>query len=79
MSTFTNMRKNLIIAAIALTSTIYSQKNTWQQKADYSITASLDDQKGLVKGEETIEYSNQSNDSLSEIYLHLYWNAFKKR
>ena len=48
------MRKNLIIAAIALTSTIYSQKNTWQQKADYSITASLDDQKGLVKGEETI-------------------------
>ena len=72
------MRKNLIIAAIALTSTIYSQKNTWQQKADYSITASLDDQKGLVKGEETIEYSNQSNDSLSEIYLHLYWNAFKK-
>ncbi len=72
------MRKNLIIAAIALTSTIYSQKNTWQQKADYSITASLDDQKGLVNGEETIEYSNQSNDSLSEIYLHLYWNAFKK-
>ena len=72
------MRKNLIIASIALTSTIYSQKNTWQQKADYSITASLDDQKGLVNGEETIEYSNQSNDSLSEIYLHLYWNAFKK-
>ena len=72
------MRKKLCLAALALTGTFYSQKNTWQQKADYSIIVSLDDQKGLVKGEETIEYSNQSNDSLSEIYLHLYWNAFKK-
>ena len=72
------MRKELIIAAIALTSTIYSQKNTWQQEVNYAITANLDDQKGVVLGEETIEYTNNSKDSLSEIYLHLYWNAFKK-
>ena len=72
------MRKELIIAAIALTSTFYSQKNTWQQEVNYAITANLDDQKGVVAGEETIEYTNNSKDSLSEIYLHLYWNAFKK-
>ena len=72
------MRNKLCLAALALTSTFYSQKNTWQQKVDYSIIASLDDQKALVAGEETIEYTNNSKDSLSEIYLHLYWNAFKK-
>jgi hypothetical protein len=72
------MRKELVIAAIALTSTFYSQKNTWQQEVNYAITANLDDQKGVVLGEENIEYTNNSKDSLSEIYLHLYWNAFKK-
>ena len=72
------MKIKIIIVFFVLINNIYSQSNTWQQHVDYTILASLDDQNGIVNGEETIAYSNNSKDSLSEIYLHLYWNAFKK-
>ncbi len=72
------MRIQLFFFFFVLTSSVFSQNNYWQQKADYTISASLDDNLGLVNGVETIDYSNNSNDSLSEIYFHLYWNAMRK-
>jgi hypothetical protein len=43
----------------------------WQQRADYDITATLDDDKQRLTGAETITYYNNSPDPLTYIWLQL--------
>ncbi|HYN80545.1 MAG TPA: M1 family metallopeptidase [Gemmatimonadaceae bacterium] len=43
----------------------------WQQRADYSIRASLDTVTHTVRGEETIRYSNNSPDTLRYVWIQL--------
>ncbi len=49
----------------------------WQQHVDYSIYATLTPSERLIHGFQRIIYTNNSPDTLSEIYLHLYPNGFK--
>ncbi len=50
----------------------------WQQKADYKIKISLDDDKQFVKGSETITYYNYSPRDLTYIWVQLDQNLFDK-
>lgn len=50
----------------------------WQQDVQYKIKATLDDKTDLVTGEEELTYFNNSSDTLSFVYFHLYQNAFVK-
>ncbi len=43
----------------------------WQQRADYTIRASLDTATLSVKGEETIRYTNNSPDTLRYVWMQL--------
>jgi hypothetical protein len=43
----------------------------WQQRADYDITATLDDEKQKLTGAETITYYNNSPDPLTYLWLQL--------
>lgn len=43
----------------------------YQQKADYDMDITLDDDKQIVRGEETITYHNNSPDPLSYLWLQL--------
>lgn len=43
----------------------------WQQKADYKITAVLDEKNRVLHGSETITYTNNSPDVLSYLWLQL--------
>src|SRR5687767_1916791 len=43
----------------------------WQQRADYDITATLDDEKQRLTGSETITYYNNSPDPLTYLWLQL--------
>lgn len=43
----------------------------WQQRADYDITATLDDEKQKLTGAETVTYYNNSPDPLTYIWLQL--------
>ncbi|MFO0414067.1 MAG: M1 family metallopeptidase [Bacteroidota bacterium] len=43
----------------------------WQQRADYDISAELDEAKLLLKGSETITYYNNSPDQLTYLWLQL--------
>ena len=47
----------------------------WQQRADYTIRASLDTATHTITGEETIRYSNNSPDTLRFLWLQLDMNA----
>jgi hypothetical protein len=50
----------------------------WQNTADYNIAAILDPSTLLLKGAETITYTNKSPDTLFDIVFKLYPNIFKK-
>ena len=65
-STFFTFKSNQILA----------QTPYWQQKVDYKIHVSLDDSMHTLKGFEEIIYSNNSPQQLTEIYIHLYANAY---
>ncbi|MBU6341754.1 MAG: M1 family metallopeptidase [Bacteroidetes bacterium] len=52
--------------------------NYWQNKASYTIEASLDTKKRLLKGVETIVYANNSPDSLKILRLKLAHDMYKK-
>ncbi|CAA9294293.1 MAG: hypothetical protein AVDCRST_MAG11-352, partial [uncultured Gemmatimonadaceae bacterium] len=49
----------------------------WQQRADYTIAATLDERPGVVHATGRLLYVNNSPDTLRELYLHQYLNAFR--
>lgn len=52
-------------------------ENYWQNRADYEIEVRLDPKIQLIKGEETISYSNNSPDSLKGIVLRFYQDIYQ--
>ena len=48
----------------------------WQQKVDYDIDVTLDDQHQRISGRETITYRNNSRDTLNYLWLQLDANRF---
>jgi hypothetical protein len=52
--------------------------NYWQNASDYTIKVALDPATRLVKGEETVIYSNNSPDTLKQLVIRLYPDIFKK-
>ncbi len=82
------MKKKFVLTFYCLTSILLSfaqtkpksiQQANWQQKVDYQIEVSLDTQYQILKGFETIVYLNNSPNSLSEIFMHLWPNGYKNR
>ena len=47
----------------------------WQQRADYTIRASLDTATHTIRGEETIRYTNNSPDTLRFLWMQLDMNT----
>jgi len=53
-------------------------KNYWQQKADYVIDVTLDDEKQQIQGSEKITYTNNSPDQLTYLWIQLDQNVREK-
>ncbi len=51
----------------------------FQQEVNYTMDVSLDDSLHLLTGTVDIEYTNNAPDALSEIYLHIWPNAYRNR
>ena len=49
----------------------------WQQDVHYKINADLDDRTRVLNCSEELTYSNNSPDTLTFVYFHLYQNAFQ--
>jgi hypothetical protein len=54
-----------------------AQSNYWQQQANFTITVSLNDKEHTLDAFETIEYINNSPDTLHFIWFHIWPNAYK--
>ncbi len=54
-----------------------AQKPYFQQEVNYQISATLEDVQHSLTGKVEFEYINNSPDTLREIWVHLWGNAFK--
>ncbi|MFN0213397.1 MAG: M1 family metallopeptidase [Saprospiraceae bacterium] len=68
-----------ILLTISLFSLIISTSNAqrWQQHADYQISVDMDVSKHQYHGILRLAYTNNSPDTLSKVFWHLYFNAFQ--
>lgn len=72
-----NRSKILYCLLLLLPAFASAQKNYWQQEVNYHIQVSLNDQQHTLDGNVQIEYINNSPDTLSFIWFHLWPNAYK--
>ena len=49
----------------------------WQQKVKYNMDIRMDVEANRFTGKQRLEYTNQSPDTLTRLFYHLYWNAFQ--
>ena len=56
---------------------ILSYSQYWQQQVDYRINVSLNDKNHSISGNVSIDYKNNSPNSLDYIWFHLWPNAYK--
>ena len=49
----------------------------WQQRANYEMTARLDETRHVLIATGTLRYTNNSPDALTGMYVHQYLNAFR--
>lgn len=72
------MKKIFFICFLTLGLLSNSQINKYyQQQADYKMNIDVDVKNYQYKGHQQITYTNNSEDTLSVFYFHLYWNAFQ--
>lgn len=67
----------LLIVFFVFFTTCFCQKNYWQQQVNVSINVSLNDKDHTIDAFETLEYINNSPDTLHFIWFHLWPNAYK--
>lgn len=76
------MRPNVFVlligVALWLLPTICQAQNyRWQQSANYRMEVDVDVQKHTYEGRQWVVFTNNSPDTLTQIFYHLYFNAFQ--
>lgn len=54
-----------------------AQPDRWQQRVKYVMNVDVNVQTNRFTGKQKLEYWNNSPDTLSKVFYHLYWNAFQ--
>ena len=71
------MRKLIIFFQLIACFNSYMGQQYWQQKIKYDMSIDFDVSKHQFSGLQKITYYNNSPESLSTLYMHLYYNAFQ--
>lgn len=66
---------SLSLLSAALTSA--AQEYRWQQRVEYTMNVALDVATHRVTGTQRLVYYNNSPDTLTKVFYHLYFNAFQ--
>ncbi|HEU4552786.1 MAG TPA: M1 family metallopeptidase [Chitinophaga sp.] len=56
---------------------LHAQSDRWQQRVKYTMDVKMNVQTHRFTGKQTLEYTNNSPDTLHKVFYHLYWNAFQ--
>lgn len=54
-----------------------AQTSRWQQAVKYEMDVEMDVEKNQYEGQQNLEYTNNSPDTLHKVFYHLYYNAFQ--
>ena len=73
------MKKILLGLTLITTAWLQAQNNScyWQQHVDYKMDVDIDAANFQYSGEQVLEYTNNSPDTLKRVFYHMYPNAFK--
>ena len=52
-------------------------QNYWQQRVDYRMEINMDVKNHTFNGQQVLNYTNNSPDTLVKVFYHLYFNAFQ--
>ena len=55
---------------------VFAQADRWQQRVKYTMDIKMDVETNRFTGKQKLEYTDNSPDTLHEIFYHLFWNAF---
>ncbi len=67
----------LMLALLILFVTVQAQPDRWQQKVKYVMNVDMNVETNRFRGIQKLEYWNNSPDTLTKVYYHLYFNAFQ--
>ena len=55
----------------------FNSYSYWQQRVEYKISINFDHKNHQFEGKQNLKYFNNSNDTISKVFFHLYFNAFQ--
>ncbi|MGB2703764.1 MAG: M1 family peptidase, partial [Chitinophagaceae bacterium] len=67
----------LSIFTFQLSLVIFAQPDRWQQRVKYTMNVDMNVQTNQFTGKQKLEYTNNSPDTLTKVFYHLYFNAFQ--
>ena len=71
------MKKLFMLTVLLFPLLILSQKNYWQQQANYTMVIDVDVDNHTYIGTQKLVFTNNSPETLHRVFYHLYFNAFK--
>ena len=73
------MKSIILFLAFFFVNSLFAQPSPqyWQQGVDYKMDIDVDAEKNKFDGVQILKYSNNSPDQLTNVYYHLYFNAFQ--
>ena len=72
--------KNIVALIIFVSTCTYSkaqQSSYWQQHVDYTMSIDMNVENYQYEGSQKIVYTNNSPDTLNNVFYHLFFNAFQ--
>ena len=66
-----------LFALTLLVANAQKHPDYWQQRIDYTMDVSMNVEDFTYKGSSTVQYTNHSPDTLTRVFFHLYFNAFR--
>jgi hypothetical protein len=71
------MTRLFAIALLLIATSSVAQHGYWQQHASYQMEIDMDAEKHQFSGKQKLVYTNNSPDTLTRVFYHLYFNAFQ--
>jgi hypothetical protein len=74
---FEMMKILLTALGFCLLTQMQAQPDRWQQRVKYTMNIDMNVQTNQFQGKQKLEYWNNSSDTLTRVFYHLYFNAFQ--
>jgi quercetin dioxygenase-like cupin family protein len=67
----------LFTACLLAAAALRAQAGYWQQRVNYEMTIDMDAARHQYQGRQRLTYTNNSPDTLNQVFYHLHFNAFQ--